>query len=89
MLLKYLLTYSDDDKSFGKESFPWRRHTRKLSDGEQHLFRNTSISGRTSTVSGTLRESKSFKEHKFSTCSNENGKMHSSNKVNLDGGSSF
>ncbi|XP_020884403.1 hydroxymethylglutaryl-CoA lyase, mitochondrial isoform X2 [Arabidopsis lyrata subsp. lyrata] len=71
----------DDDKSFGKESFPWRKHTRKLSEGEQHLFRNTSISGRTSTVSGTLRESKSFKEHKFSTCSNENGKMHSSNKI--------
>ncbi|CAE6013964.1 unnamed protein product [Arabidopsis arenosa] len=71
----------DDEKSFGIESFPWRRHTRKLSDGEQHLFRNTSISGRTSTVSGTLRESKSFKEHKYSTCSNENGKMHSSNKI--------
>ncbi|KAG7572574.1 Pyruvate carboxyltransferase [Arabidopsis suecica] len=71
----------DEDKSFGKESFPWRRHTRKLSDGEQHLFRNISIAGRTSTVSGTLRESKSFKEHKYSTCSNENGKMHSSNKI--------
>lgn len=80
MLLKCMLTYSDDDKSFAKESFPWRRHTRKLSEGE-HMFRNISFAGRTSTVSGTLRESKSFKEQKYSTFSNENGTSHISNKV--------
>ncbi|VYS53615.1 unnamed protein product [Arabidopsis thaliana] len=70
----------DDDKSFAKESFPWRRHTRKLSEGE-HMLRNISFAGRTSTVSGTLRESKSFKEQKYSTFSNENGTSHISNKI--------
>jgi hydroxymethylglutaryl-CoA lyase len=45
------------------------------------MFRNISFAGRTSTVSGTLRESKSFKEQKYSTFSNENGTSHISNKV--------
>lgn len=73
---------SDDDKSFGKESFPWKRHTRKVSEGEI-LLRSISFSGRnsSSTVSGTLWESKSFQEHKFHTFSSENGISHSSNKV--------
>ncbi|XP_010510859.1 PREDICTED: hydroxymethylglutaryl-CoA lyase, mitochondrial isoform X1 [Camelina sativa] len=71
----------DDDRSFVKESFPWRRHTRKLSEGEQHLLQNISISGRTSTVSATLRESKSFKGHKYSTFSNDNGTPHITNKI--------
>lgn len=71
----------DDDKSFGKESFPWKRHTRKVSEGEI-LLRSISFSGRnssSSTVSGTV--SKSFQEHKFHTFSNDNGISHSSNKV--------
>ncbi|XP_023639837.1 hydroxymethylglutaryl-CoA lyase, mitochondrial isoform X2 [Capsella rubella] len=71
----------DDDRSFGKESFPWRRHTRKLSEGELHLIRNISVSGRTSTVSGILRESRSFKEHKYSTLSNENSTPHINHKI--------
>ncbi|KAH0933269.1 hypothetical protein HID58_010386 [Brassica napus] len=70
----------DDDKSFGKESFPWKRHTRKVSEGEI-LLRSISFSGRnsSSTVSGTV--SKSFQEHKFHTFSNDNGISHSSNKL--------
>ncbi|KAL1208894.1 Hydroxymethylglutaryl-CoA lyase [Cardamine amara subsp. amara] len=71
---------NDDEKSFGKESFPWRRHTRKVSEGEL-LLRNFSTSGRSSTVSVTLRESNKFQEHKYSTISNENGIPHSSNKI--------
>ncbi|CAA7018377.1 unnamed protein product [Microthlaspi erraticum] len=67
---------NDDDK----ESFPWRRHTRKISEGE-HLLRNFStLLGRSCAASGTLWESKSFQEHKYHTCSNENGVPHSSNK---------
>ena len=50
-----LLSFSDD-KSFGKESFPWKRHSRKVSQ-RQLLFWN-------STVSGTLWEPKHF--HTFS-----------------------
>ncbi|XP_013635032.1 PREDICTED: hydroxymethylglutaryl-CoA lyase, mitochondrial-like [Brassica oleracea var. oleracea] len=46
----------NDDKSFGKESFPWKRHSRKVSQ-RQLLFGN-------STVSGTLWEPKHF--HTFS-----------------------
>lgn len=73
-------THSDDE-SFGKESFPWKRHTRKVSEGEI-LLRSISFSGRnSSTVSGSSWESKSFQEHKYHTFSNENVISHSSNKV--------
>ncbi|XP_009103559.1 hydroxymethylglutaryl-CoA lyase, mitochondrial isoform X1 [Brassica rapa] len=46
----------NDDKSFGKESFPWIRQSRKVSQGQLQL--------RNSTVYGTLWESKHF--HTFS-----------------------
>ncbi|XP_018474644.1 hydroxymethylglutaryl-CoA lyase, mitochondrial isoform X1 [Raphanus sativus] len=48
---------NDDDESFGKESFPWKRHTRKVSEGEI-LLRSTSFSARNS--------SKSFQENGIS-----------------------
>lgn len=73
--LRHLLPFhSDDDESFGKESFPWKRHTRKVSEGEI-LLRSTSFSARNS--------SKSFQEHNnYHTFNNENGGIsHSINKV--------
>ncbi|VVB01664.1 unnamed protein product [Arabis nemorensis] len=73
-------TCNDDDKSFSRESFPWRRHTRKISEGE-HLLRNFSTSAKHSTVSGTLWESNSFQEHKYSTVRKENGIPHSCDKI--------
>uniref|UniRef100_A0A1J3D2X9 hydroxymethylglutaryl-CoA lyase n=1 Tax=Noccaea caerulescens TaxID=107243 RepID=A0A1J3D2X9_NOCCA len=66
---------NDDEKSF-----PWTRHTRKISEGEHLLRKFSTLSGRNCTVPGTLWESKSFQEHKFHTCSKENGAQHSSNK---------
>ncbi|CAN8246979.1 unnamed protein product [Cochlearia groenlandica] len=71
---------NDDDKCYGRESFPWRKHTRKRSEGE-HLFRSISTLGRNSSFSGTIWESKNIQEHKYSTLSNENGIPHSSDKI--------
>ncbi|CAH8327365.1 unnamed protein product [Eruca vesicaria subsp. sativa] len=66
----------NDDKSFGEDSIPWKRHSRKVSQG-QLLLRN-------STVSGTLWESKHFQEHKYHTFRNDNGIPYSPNKVVRD-----
>ncbi|XP_010544284.1 PREDICTED: hydroxymethylglutaryl-CoA lyase, mitochondrial-like isoform X2 [Tarenaya hassleriana] len=71
---------NDDDDNYGREGFPWRRHTRKMSDGEP-ILRRTSTLGMNHMTCQTLWDPRYLHDRKYSTISNERSIHHSTNKI--------
>lgn len=69
-----------EDFEYTRETFPWRRHTRDLSQSDSFNRRTMSL-GRNHMMYGTVCDSRHFSDHQYNAKCNDDEKWGNANKV--------
>ncbi|CAN1250341.1 Hydroxymethylglutaryl-CoA lyase, mitochondrial [Linum perenne] len=72
-----------DDFDYTRDTFPWRRHTRGLANGESHMRRTRSTGGN-HMAHGSIRHTRNFSNHQSDTQNSDKAIRGTSNKFLKD-----